>query len=87
MGQVTLGLSVHRPEMIPVMVELMQNHDLIVLEEPPSPDFYAMLNEGRFIDDYLSILDLEFPAFSHRMCGILRKLHREGKKSLKLNHF
>ena len=85
--RVTLGLSLHRPEMIPVMLEQMHNHDIIVLEEPPSPDFGAMLNGGMTIDDYLSTLDLEFPAFSHRMCGILRKLHREGKKIFQVEPF
>lgn len=44
MEQITLGLSVHRPEMIPSMTQRMRRHDAIVLEELASPGFGKMLS-------------------------------------------
>lgn len=79
MGNVTLGLSIHQPEMIPMMVEQMRKHDAIILEEPPSPEFKKMLGGIISIEDYLDSLDLEFPEFNRRMCSLLRNYHYEGK--------
>ena len=66
MEQITLGLSVHRPEMITIIAEQMRKHDTIILEEPPTPEFGEMLSGGMSIEYYLSTLDLEFPEFSQR---------------------
>lgn len=79
-AQINLGLSVHRPEMIPLIGDWMQQHDAIFLEEPPESDFRPMLRGEVSIDDYLMPLDVEYPEFSRGMCRRLRRLHISGKK-------
>jgi len=36
----------HRPEMIPLIADQMQQHEAIFLEEPPTADFEQMLKGG-----------------------------------------
>jgi len=50
MPQITLGLSVHRPEMIPLVGDWMQRHDAIILEEPPESNFRQMLRGSLSIE-------------------------------------
>jgi hypothetical protein len=76
---ITLGLSVHRPEMIPYISECMRRHDAIFLEEPPADGFEEMLTGTLAVEDYLRPLDVEYPDFSRKMCYLLRKLKAEGK--------
>ena len=79
MSRITVGLSVHRPEMIPWIAERMRQHEAIFLEEPGSPDFQKMLSGELAIEDYLFPLDVEYPDFSRAMCLLQRELHVEGK--------
>ena len=44
MSKITVGLSLHRPEMIPWVAERMRQHEAIFLEEPGSLDFQQMLS-------------------------------------------
>ena len=87
MQRVTLGLSVHRPEMIPLIYDLMQRHDAIFLEEPPAADFPQMLQGVVSVEDYLDPLDVEYPEFSRRMCWLLSELHGKGKKIFQVEPF
>ena len=80
MQQVFVGLSLHRPEMIPLISEAMRRPEAIFLEEPPTPGFDQMILGGLSVDDYLLPIDVEYPAFSRDMCCLLRELHAEGKK-------
>jgi hypothetical protein len=57
--KITLGLSTHRPEMVSFLADLMQQHDLIVLEKPPVDGFQQMLQGALAVDDYLQELDVE----------------------------
>ncbi len=75
-----LGLTLHRPEMIPYSADLMRKCDAIFLEEPPEQEFENMLAGTVDPDEYLMPLDLEYPAFSRKMCLLLRDLKSEGKK-------
>jgi hypothetical protein len=79
MSKITVGLSLHRPEMIPWIAERMRQHEAIFLEEPNSPDFQHMLSGELAIEDYLLPLDVEYPDFSRGMCILHRELHAEGK--------
>ena len=87
MQKITLGLSLHRPEMIPFLANWMQRHDAIVLEEPPADGFQQMLQGALAVDDYLQELDVEYPAFSRDMCDLLQKLRAEGKKIFQVEPF
>jgi len=85
--KITIGLSVHRPEMIPLIADWMRRHDAIFLEEPPADGFESMLAGALAVDVYLWSLDLEYPAFSRDMCHLLRKLQAKGKKIFQVEPF
>ncbi len=85
--KITLGLSLHRPEMVPFLANLMQLHDVILLEEPPTNGFHRMLEGAVAVDDYLQELDVEYPVFSRDMCYMLRKLWAEGKSIYQVEPF
>jgi hypothetical protein len=87
MQKITLGLAVHRPEMIPLIADRMQQHEAIFLEEPPTADFEQMLNGALTVDDYLKLLDVEYPVFSREMCYLLRKLAARGAKIIQVEPF
>ena len=50
---ITIGFSSHRAEIIPFARQIMEQHQIIVLEEPPHPNFADMLNGNLSIADYL----------------------------------
>jgi len=75
---VTLGLSSHRTEVLPLAEPLMRSHDLVVLEEPRLPGFREMLEGSWTIDRYLEENAFEFPVFTRRSCELLRQLHGDG---------
>ena len=87
MKKITLGLSVHRPEMIPFIAKGMRRHDAIFLEEPPAAGFEQMLDGKLAVDEYLRQLDMEYPAFSRDMCYLMRKLKAQGKKIFQVEPF
>jgi hypothetical protein len=87
MHQVSVGLSLHRPEMIPLISEAMRGHDAIFLEEPPAPGFDQMIRGELSVDDYLLPIDVEYPLFSRKMCDLLQDLHAEGKAILQVEPF
>ena len=78
MKRITIGFSIHRPEMVPKTAEIMKQYALIFLEEAPSPDFKAMLNGSISVSDYMMPLDLEYPEFSRQMCYLEKKLYQAG---------
>ena len=85
--KITIGLSVHRPEMIPLIADWMRRHEAIFLEEPPADGFESMLAGALAVDDYLRPLDVEYPAFSRDMCYLLRNLQAKGKKIFQVEPF
>jgi hypothetical protein len=87
MQKITLGLSVHRPEMISIIADWMRRHNAIFLEEPPAAGFAQMLEGTLAVNDYLSELDVEYPAFSRAMCYLLQELKAEGKKIFQVEPF
>jgi hypothetical protein len=73
--------------MIPFARRLMEDHDVIITEEAPDPNFSAMLNKKIPISEYLSEVDSGFPQFSLRMYKLLRGLHKEGKVLLQIEPY
>lgn len=84
---ITIALSNHRPEIIPLAVAKMRQNEVIILEEPPEEAFDLMLRGKIGIDDYLMGIDTEYPAFGHRMCEALRMLHHEGYQILQVEPY
>ena len=87
MKQITIGFSIHRPEIVAMTAELMNGHEAIFLEEPPHRKFQAMLEGTLSVDDYIVTVDLEYPAFSRRMCQVMRKFYAEGTKIFQVEPF
>lgn len=87
MKQVTIGFSIHRPEVIGITADLMHRHDVIFLEEPPASGLKQMLQGALSIDDYLLPAEVEYPEFSRRMCRLLRELYQDGKKIIQVEPF
>ena len=79
MPVVTIGLSLHRPEMAPLLRKYMQKHDALFLEEPPTEAFDAMLSGRMSVGEYLDVVDTEYPRFEAIMCLTLRELKSQGK--------
>ena len=85
--RITLGLSEHRPEMIPLIASAMQQHQAILLEEPADEGFKRMLTGELGVEDYLRGIDVEYPEFSRDMCYLLRKLRTAGKDILQVEPY
>ena len=79
MLDVTIGFSLHRTEMVPLIAQSMRNHDALFLEEPPTEEFSQMLHKHITVEEYLFKSDAEFPKFTALMCSALRELHTQGK--------
>jgi hypothetical protein len=77
---VTIGFSLHRPEMVPLMARYMQKHDALFLEEPPTAEFDGMLSGSIPVDEYVLSIDSEYPQFTNLMCAALREFKSKGKK-------
>jgi len=78
--RVTVALSHHRPEVVRPATDLMADHEAVFLEEPPSQELNEMLRGDIPIENYVAVLDTEYPEFSFRMAAALRKLSANGKK-------
>ena len=75
MGKITVGLTPNRLEFLPKSLRLMEDHDLIVLEEPPHPKFKDML-EGRVpIEDFVLGSEAGFPKYALGLYRALKGLY------------
>jgi hypothetical protein len=84
---ITIGFSSHQVEALPFIHRQMERHQVIVLEEPPSPNFPGMLKGTISIDDYVMELDSGFPEFGRQMCLLLKELHLEGKTIIQVEPY
>ena len=78
--RVTIGFSLHRPEMVPLIAAYMRTHDALFLEELPTVEFGRMLAGLMTVEDYVMTTDTEYPQFTKSLCTALRELKSEGKK-------
>ena len=77
-----LAFSSHRLETLPLAERLMHAHDLVLIEEPPSPDFGRMLSRELQVDEYLLAADYEYPTFAEASCHMLQRLQAKGRRIL-----
>lgn len=82
-----MAFSTHRLEVLKEAEGRMREHDTIALEEPPHPDFHAMLCGDMAIEDYLQQMDYEFPQFAEASCHLYRVLHASGKRLLQVDPY
>jgi hypothetical protein len=85
----TLSLiySNHRPETLELTAEIMESHNLILLEEPIHQGFTRMLAGQLPIEEYLLDQDLEYPEFSLQQNKLLQHLFQQGKKLKQVEPF
>jgi hypothetical protein len=76
--RISVVFANHRLETLPLAEARMRVHEVVVLEEPPAPDFADMLASRLTIDAYTDELELEFPAFTRASCVMLRGLAAGG---------
>jgi hypothetical protein len=84
---ITIAFSTHRPETLPFAAERMQAYEAILLEEPETPGFEAMLHGKLPIEDYLLETEFEFPEYSRRSCDLYRSLYHDGKHLLQVEPY
>lgn len=76
---ITIGFSPHRIETLPFAKQLMENHDIIILEEPYNPAFYEFLEDNLSLKEYLKTVDFWFPQFIKESSLIIKELYKKGK--------
>jgi hypothetical protein len=84
---VTIALSTHRPETLPAASACMAGHDVICLEEPPTPGFRDMLRGDIAIADYLPETGTEYPLFTEESCRVLRGRYLQGTTILQVEPY
>ncbi|HFC97390.1 MAG TPA: hypothetical protein ENJ40_02875 [Thermosulfurimonas dismutans] len=87
MAALTVGLSPHRVEFLPLAFALMKQHGYILLEEPPHPLFPDYL-EGRIsLERILEESESGFPEYTRTLYPYLRELHRRGYRILQIEPY
>ncbi len=84
---ITIGSSSHHAEVLPYARQQRQQHQMIVLEESPVPEFAVMLSGKISVDEYLMPLDSGSPEFERLMCGLLREMHMEGRQIVQVGPY
>lgn len=85
--RIDIGFSIHRPEMVPAIMEAMKSHDCIYLKEPSVLGFNRMLKNEISVEDFLMKTDSEYPEFSRQMYNRLKKIHKRGKRIFQLEPY
>ncbi len=83
----TIGFSPHRTETLRFAKKLMQEHDIIILEEPPNPYFPKILAKKITLEEYLKHTNLGFPVFAKNLIKILQKFYNTGKKIFQIEPY
>jgi len=84
---ITVGLSSHRLEVLPLARPLMAAAQAIVLEEAPETDFGELLTGRRSAAEYLEDKEVEFPEFSRGQLEMLVELYRAGKEIVQVEPY
>ena len=79
MSWLTVGLTPHRLEFLPETIRLMEGHAFILLEEPPDPNFKAMLQGKIAIEEYVEESEAGFPEYAKAACREFQRLYAQGK--------
>ncbi|MGB3212905.1 MAG: hypothetical protein WBB19_19545 [Desulforhopalus sp.] len=87
MNNITVCYSTHRPETLELTARIMEDHDIIILEEPYHADFASVLSGGIKIQDHLLELDFGYPEFSLGQYQLLQQFARVGKQILQIEPY
>jgi len=84
---ITLAFSPHRIEVLPLAKELMEKHDIIILEEPKNLLFYEYLEGKVSIEEVLNTSDYWFPEFTRESLKCMKELYLKGKTILQVEPY
>ncbi len=85
---VTVCFSTHRVEIVNLLAPIMDLHNIIVLEEPSSEEFYLYINGQISLDDYLEFSDFTFPLFQRELYKkILEIVERKSGSVLQIDPY
>lgn len=87
MRNLTVCYSTHRPETLHLTSKVMQDHDVIILEEPFHQDFEEVLNGNIELQGHLLELDIAYPEFTLSQYQMLRRFIKNGKKILQIEPY
>jgi len=87
MGKLTVALTPHRLEFLPESLKLMEDHHLILLEEPPHPRFSEMLSGRKEPEEFVVESEAGFPEYARELYRALRKLHAKGTEILQVEPY
>ncbi|TKB23905.1 hypothetical protein FCL47_20725 [Desulfopila sp. IMCC35006] len=87
MHNITLCYSTHRPETLALTLRILQEHDVIVLEEPLHPDFHKALGGGVELEEHLLEVDSAYPVFTLGQYRLLQQLFKAGKEILQVEPY
>jgi len=87
MNNITVCYSTHRPETLDLTGRLMQDHDVIVLEEPYHVDFTEVLSGNIEIKNHLLELDAGYPEFTLGQYQMLRQFSQAGKQIVQIEPY
>jgi hypothetical protein len=85
--QLTVALSSHRVEILDHCEQLLDDHDLVLLEEPADELFASMLNGELAIEEYVEELAPAFPLFARASCALWRRVHARGTPIVQLDPY
>ena len=84
---ITVALASHRPETLILAKEKMLRADVIILEEPPNPQFTTVLEGRMSIKDYLIQTEFEYLEYGKRLVEFLRGIYQVGKQVLQVEPY
>jgi len=87
MSNITICYSTHRPETLGLTARIMQDHDVIILEEPFHHDFAEVLGGGIELKEHLLELDIGYPKFTLGQYRMLQQFSQAGKQILQVEPY
>lgn len=87
MSNLTVSYSTHRPETLELTAKVMQEHDVIILEEPFHDHFAGVLDGSVALEEHLLELEVGYPEFTLGQYRILQQLHQASKKILQVEPY
>ncbi len=87
MNNITVCYSTHRPETLDLTGRLMQDHDVIILEEPFHKDFPEVLKGNIELKNHLLELDAGYPEFTLGQYQMLSQFSQAGKQIVQIEPY
>jgi len=87
MNKITICYSTHRQETLGLTARIMQEHDVIILEEPPHADFAQVLTGNLEIKEHMLELDIDYPEFTAGQYRLLQQFFAAGKQTLQVEPY